>query len=148
MTKEQVKQAAMAIASQKAATARQAMENAQQAANAEGKSSVGDKYETTRAMMQIERDRAAQQLDLAQRLMHDLNQAMTEPQTGPVRRGSLLKVSGVWYWLVTGLGPVIIDNQTVMVISMASPLGALLNGKTMGDVIELNGRQLQIESIS
>ena len=34
--------------------AQQGIENAQQAANEETKSSAGDKYETTRAMMQIE----------------------------------------------------------------------------------------------
>ena len=44
------------------------MVNAQQAANEEGKSSAGDKYETGRAMMQIERDKAAQQLDEALKL--------------------------------------------------------------------------------
>ncbi|MFM7852135.1 MAG: 3-oxoacyl-ACP synthase, partial [Flammeovirgaceae bacterium] len=41
---------------------RLAMSSAQDAANAEEKSSAGDKYETGRAMAQIERDKAAMQL--------------------------------------------------------------------------------------
>ena len=46
----------------------EAMRNAQDAANEEDKSSAGDKYETGRAMMQIERDNAAVQLDEALKL--------------------------------------------------------------------------------
>ena len=41
------------------ATAKQAMDNAQQSANEEGKSSAGDKYETGRAMMQMKTPQAA-----------------------------------------------------------------------------------------
>ena len=44
------------------ATARQAMSEAQTAANEESKSSIGDKYETGRSMMQIEGEKAAHQL--------------------------------------------------------------------------------------
>ena len=44
------------------------MANAQESANAEEKSSAGDKYETGRAMMQIERDKAAQQLNESMKL--------------------------------------------------------------------------------
>ena len=54
------------------------MVNAQEAANEEGKSSVGDKYETGRAMMQIERDKAAQQLDEALKLKNIIDQISIE----------------------------------------------------------------------
>ncbi len=47
---------------QRITNSKQAMDDAQAAANEEGKSSAGDKYETGRAMAQIERDKAAQQL--------------------------------------------------------------------------------------
>ena len=147
MDKARLKKAALDIAQQKAATSRQAMENAQQAANAEGKSTVGDKYETTRAMMQIERDRAAQQLDLAQRLIHELNQTSTEHKPEPISRGNLVKCNGQWYWLLTGVGPVKVKEETVMVISLGSPLGGLLNGKKVGDKLILNGRELLVEEV-
>ena len=62
-------------------TANQAMINAQKAANEEDKSSVGDKYETGRAMMQIERDKAAQQLDEALKLKNIIDQLPMEKES-------------------------------------------------------------------
>ena len=52
---------------QRIGTARHAMENAQAAANEEDKSSVGDKYETSRAMGQIDSEMNARQLEEARR---------------------------------------------------------------------------------
>ena len=52
--------------------ARNALDEAQQAANEETKSSAGDKYNTERAMMQIERDKHAAQLVEAQKLQKAL----------------------------------------------------------------------------
>jgi hypothetical protein len=59
---------------QRISSATTAMQNAQEAANEEGKSSAGDKYETGRAMMQIERDQAAAQLDESLKLKRTLHQ--------------------------------------------------------------------------
>ena len=47
----------------------QAIDDAQQAANEETKSSAGDKYETGREMMQQEADRSQVQLNEANKLM-------------------------------------------------------------------------------
>jgi len=72
------------------ATANQSMISAQEAANEEGKSSVGDKYETGRAMMQIERDKAAQQLDEALKLKNIIDHISIEAASGKVIPGSLV----------------------------------------------------------
>ena len=50
------------------------MNDAQLSANEEGKSSAGDKYETGRAMMQIEREKAANQLEEALKLKRIIDQ--------------------------------------------------------------------------
>ena len=56
------------VIDQKLLLAKQTMEMAQESANEENKSSVGDKYETGRAMAQQERDKAAVQLTELQKL--------------------------------------------------------------------------------
>jgi hypothetical protein len=50
-------------------TAKQAIDDAQQSANEETKSSAGDKYETGREMMQQETDRNQAQLNEANKLL-------------------------------------------------------------------------------
>ena len=78
------------------------MNDAQRSANEEGKSSAGDKYETGRAMMQIERDKAANQLEEALKLKRILDQIQPEVQHERILIGSvvitLLFKSVYRYW--------------------------------------------------
>src|SRR5688572_531041 len=60
--KHSLKQAGLAIIEQRIAAARSLMDDAQQAANGEEKSSAGDKYETSRAMGHLQKDMYARQL--------------------------------------------------------------------------------------
>jgi len=60
--KNTLKQYALALIEQRIATAREAIDQAQQAANQEEKSSAGDKYETGRAMGHLQKDMYARQL--------------------------------------------------------------------------------------
>ena len=66
------------------------MRNAQEAANEESKSSAGDKYETGRAMMQIERDNAAAQLDEALKLKKTLSLISASENHHVISLGSIV----------------------------------------------------------
>src|SRR6218665_4189224 len=63
--KTAVKQGFLDLLQQRIHTARLAMDEAQASANNQEKSSAGDKYETSRAMGQIDRDMNAAQLGKA-----------------------------------------------------------------------------------
>ena len=60
--KKELHQYCVEIIQQRINAAVQAMQNAQEAANSEEKSSAGDKYETGRAMNHLEKDMHARQL--------------------------------------------------------------------------------------
>ena len=64
--KVQIKQHCLLVIEQRIKTAQTAMQNAQDSANNENKSTAGDKYETARAMGQLDRDMNAKQLKEAQ----------------------------------------------------------------------------------
>ena len=63
---------------QRLLTAKQAIEAAQQAANNQTKSSSGDKYETGRAMMQLEIKKDSAQLSESLKLKHALDQISSD----------------------------------------------------------------------
>lgn len=67
-----------------------AIEHAQLAANEETKSSAGDKYETGRAMMQLEIEKQSVQLAEAMKLKHVLSQINPEKTTETIQSGSLV----------------------------------------------------------
>lgn len=126
----------------RADTARAAMESAQAAANAEGKSSMGDKYETTRAMMQEERNRAAAQLDEALRMLAELDrlEAQTDVAHTKAQAGSLVQTNQGWFYITVAAGKIKLDGIDVFAISPQSPLAKLLIGKKAGDRYEHLGK--------
>lgn len=127
--------------------AHQLIEEAQIAANSESKSSVGDKYETGRAMMMLEREKAESQLQEALKLKKVLTQINPGKTAKQVMLGSLIITSMGSYYLSVSLGKVTVCDQDVFVLSPVSPIGNLLMGKREGDNVSFNSRQIQIREI-
>ena len=86
------------------ATAQQAKDDAQAAANEESKSSVGDKYETGRSMMQIEGEKAAHQLAEALKLKNILDRLLPGARSEKVIVGSLVITDANKVFIAIGIG--------------------------------------------
>jgi transcription elongation GreA/GreB family factor len=104
----------------------------------EEKSSAGDKYETGRAMAQIERDKAAQQLDEAQKLKSILNQINPEVRNNKVVQGSLVITKDNLFYLAISVGKVSIDGQYFLIVAPTSPIGQILLNSKNGDEFTFN----------
>lgn len=119
-------------------TARQAMEAAQEAANSESKSSAGDKYETGRAMAQLERDRHATLLAEARRVARDLSQINVDKGYETVQPGSLAITSRGRFFISIGAGKLTLNGVDYFAVSAASPIGTALSGRKATDTITFN----------
>ncbi len=137
----------LSITGQRIENARQAMSAAQEAANNESKSSAGDKYETGRAMAQIERDKAAQQLSEALALKNSLDIITLNPPSGKVLLGSLVKTDGPHFFIAISAGKVQLDDTDFFVVAPASPIGRTLIGLRVGDLFTFNNQRLTIQEI-
>lgn len=145
MQLQDLKAAALAASSQvldaRIAAARAAMVRAQESANQEEKSSAGDKYETARAMGQIDHAMNARQLEKAQQDRQLLNTiALASHNT--IQMGSLFWLGDRLFFMGAGLGALPVLGHTVVSISPASPIGRQLVGKTKGGTVELQGQIL------
>lgn len=123
-----------------------AMQTAQNAANEGSKSSMGDKYETTRAMMHLEKEKLLGQLQEAALLKKALAQ-VTSKSSDTAKLGSLIETKTGTYYLAISIGRVELDKAFYFVISPASPIGKLLLGKKAGDEVVFNGRTISIKSV-
>lgn len=132
---------------QRIVLAQKAMDDIQESANQETKSSAGDKYETSRAMMQQEKDKHADQLDQAQELRRQLELLDPSITQAQIQTGSLVQTNEGQYYLSVSLGKMVLDNQTVFVLSAAAPLGQALRHKRIGDKIVFQNRSIEIMSI-
>lgn len=129
------------------AGAQEAMDMAQESANSEDKSSAGDKYETGRAMSQIDRDRNARQLEellveLALLRSVEIDKIHTEAAAG-----SLIRCGSNHYFIASGLGSVLLDGNKIMILSPRSPFAAQLRGKSLGATVTFNGNTSQISDL-
>ena len=123
---------------------RKAIKIAQEAANEETKSSAGDKYETGRAMMQIEIDQQMRQMAEAEKLKTALGQAHPQEHHDKVAPGSLVKTSVGTFYLSISLGKLVLDNTEYLAVSPSSPVGQQMLKKTKGDMLWFNGKEIEI----
>jgi hypothetical protein len=133
--KTSVKLACIALVKQRCTNAELAMQQAQDSANNQEKSSAGDKYETSRAMGQSDRDMNARQLQEAQKDLAFLNAINTTVVNHTAAPGSVIELGGNLFFIAIGLGPVKAEDKTVMVISHKSPLFEQLKNKKAGDTL-------------
>lgn len=129
-------------------TAHAAMQAAQESANAEGKSSAGDKYETARAMGQLDRDMHARQYETARQERHLLERLADVPPAARVVPGSLVCTAAGWFLVSVSAGKVEVAGQTVIAVSAQSPVGALLLGKQIGEIFSFQKKETAILEIS
>lgn len=145
--KQQVHAACRALVEARMHEAAAAMERATEAVQGEEKSSAGDKYETGRAMGDIERVRYAGILEQARRDARFF--ARDAAKSGDtVGQGSLVICADRCFYICTGLGKLEADGRTVWAISAASPLGRELMGKAAGTVFQVGKETMSILALA
>jgi len=125
----------------------QEVKSIKEARNSDTKSSAGDKFETGRAMMQMEMDKYESGLIKTQRFLLDLEQMETASVQQKIGSGALIFTNFETYLLGIPFGKITVNQKDVYVLSTLSPLGMALIGKQEGDVIELNGRKIEVMKV-
>ncbi|MDM1295779.1 GreA/GreB family elongation factor [Sphingobacterium sp. N143] len=147
--KENVLKAAMDRTQDRIAMIESALDTARDSSNDDTKSSAGDKYETSREMIQQDINRYQLQLQEANK---DLQQLKNIASAGGekadlVKVGSLVKTNTGIYFIAVSIGLLKIDAANIFVISPVSPIGKLLLGKTVGDSFSFNGVDQRILAV-
>lgn len=114
----------------------------------ETKSSAGDKHETGRAMLQLEREKAGQQLAELQTQIEILQKINPELSQENVALGSIVKTSASNYFISVSVGEIKVNNESFYGISAATPIGKLLLSKHVGDSINFRTQKFTILEIS
>jgi hypothetical protein len=145
--KQRLKRWALDGIGQRIATGREAIDEVQQAANQEEKSSAGDKYETGRAMGHLQKDMLARQLAESMKelaALHSVHIDVLYPAAGP---GAFVRAEGIAFFIAAGLGRQQHEGQTILFLSPQAPLAKVLQNKKQGDIITFLGRNVRILEI-
>lgn len=131
----------------KISTLHQQLEELKESTSNETKSTAGDKYETGRAMLQIEQDNIRYQLQEALEQQSRFSSLDSKATKHEVVQGCLVKTNKGWLLLSVALGKTVIEGIPVIALSPQSPLGKQLMGRKPGDKITINGFNYIIEEI-
>jgi transcription elongation GreA/GreB family factor len=113
----------------------------------ESKSSAGDKHETGRAMLQIERENAGHQLREIENLQSLIRKIDIVVVSDYARLGSLIYTNYGVYFISISIGEVKLEDEKYYCIALHSPIGNLLSGKIVGERFSLNQKDFIIEHI-
>ncbi|MDC0104334.1 GreA/GreB family elongation factor, partial [Flavobacteriaceae bacterium] len=106
----------------------------------ESKSSAGDKHETGRAMVQLDREKLGNQIAELEQNQQKLNTLKNHKTTTSVSLGSVVLTDKENYYISIATNFCEIDAKKYYCISAQSPIGKLLIGKKVNDKIEFNKR--------
>lgn len=113
----------------------------------ETKSSAGDKFETSREMMQADIDKLQSQLMQLAADQNLLKVHRTLKTQDTAKDGSLVKTDKGYFLISAGLGRIKIKSHSYFVISQNAPIAKPLLHLKSGDSFSFNNVHYQIESI-
>lgn len=114
----------------------------------ESKSTAGDKHETGRAMLQLEREKLGQQLFEAEKIQQLLKQVPIENTGDSVVLGSLVETDKASYYIAISAGKYEAKGRIIFCISSSTPIAKLLFGKTVNDSFSFNGLESKIIAVN
>lgn len=126
---------------------RQTISNIEESLLEESKSSSGDKHETGRAMLQIDRENAGKQLREIEIISQILNKIDLKATSDYARLGSLVFTDKFIYFLSISIGNVTLGSVDYLCVALNSPVGLQLSGKKAGEDFILNGQSHKITAV-
>ncbi len=110
------------------------------------KSSMGDKYETGREMLQQEINNLQVQLNEVLKQQDFLKTIVIKP-SDKAEKGAIVKTDKGLFFISVSLGEITFENQKLICISPESPLAKAMNGKQKNEVLSINNINQKIENI-
>lgn len=110
------------------------------------KSSMGDKYETGREMLQQEINNLQVQLNEVLK-QQDFLKTILPKSSEKAEKGAIIKTERGLFFISVSLGEIIFENQKIICISPESPLAKAMNGKQESEVFSINNINQKIENI-
>jgi len=140
--KDKLYQACLLFTEKKYHTVISIIESNKKAMFSETKSSAGDKHEIGRAMLQLEMEKASQQLVVITEMKSILDKISIEKKSDNTCLGSLIVTTKASYFLAISAGKITIKNNDYYAVSTNSPIGKQLLGKSIGDSIPFNKAEI------
>ncbi|WP_299776468.1 3-oxoacyl-ACP synthase [uncultured Formosa sp.] len=119
----------------------------QEALTSETKSTAGDKHETGRAMLQLEREKFGVQLSEVNLVKQALSKINVLKQSDAVCLGSAIITDASNYFIAISAGEIEVDETKYFAIAPNTPIGQLLLSKRSGDSVKFRTQKFTILNV-
>ncbi len=113
----------------------------------ESKSTSGDKHHTGRAMLQIERENAGNQLREIEKVMRQVDKVNISTTSKTIRLGSIIETNQANFFMSISVGKLEVKHNFYLGVAPNSPIGLYLLGKTEGEQFNFNGKIYKIKKV-
>ncbi|QRM88646.1 3-oxoacyl-ACP synthase [Lacinutrix sp. WUR7] len=128
-------------------TVQKTINEIQESLTSETKSSAGDKHETGRAMLQLEREKAGNQLSEIVKVKEALSKISVEKTSPTIGLGSVVYTTKANYYIAISAGELTVDKENFYAISPNTPIGKLLFGKGVGDAVLFRDLTFEVKKV-
>lgn len=145
--KEELIAACNAYIEDRIRTAEQALETNRSSLENESKSSAGDKFETTRELIQQDVIRNEILLGEANEMKVTLSKINIAQNYASIQSGALVECDTGVFFFAIGIGKLPINGKDYFILSINSPIGQAFKDKKAGDTIHFNGNKHRIKNV-
>lgn len=124
-----------------------AIDDLQEALKLETKCSMGDKYETGRAMLHLEFEKLSGQLEEYAKLKKTTSLISAEKQQEKACFGSVVKTGQANYFISIPAGELTVAGEKFYAVGANAPIARLLAGKVAGEQVIFNGKSFAILAV-
>lgn len=124
-----------------------AIEDLKEALKLETKCSMGDKYETSRAMLHLEFEKLSLQYKEYQKLRRTLSMIDPSIMLEMAKFGAIVQTTGHNYFLSVPVGELSYEGENYYAIGTASPIARALLEKQPGDRVNFKGKEILITAV-
>tara|TARA_R110002049_G_scaffold207188_1_gene377670 strand:- start:52473 stop:52934 length:462 start_codon:yes stop_codon:yes gene_type:complete len=128
-------------------TVQKNIQELQESLLSETKSSAGDKHETGRAMLQLEREKLGNQLSEIHKIKVYFYKIDISKPSKIIGLGSVVYTSNANYFIAISAGEIVVDGVKFFAISSSTPIGILLMGKQVGDTIVFREQRFVVKEV-
>jgi hypothetical protein len=146
-TKHALYQACVASLNERIQVIEQSIQQIQASANEETKSSAGDKYETGRAMAQLEIEKMSLQLAELRKASQELTRISPNQKHTQVKHGSLIFTDRGNFYIAVNAGQFTIHNTDFYSISPNAPLALSAMGLAANASFIVQGKKFTLTDI-
>lgn len=124
-----------------------AIKDLETALKLETKCSMGDKYETGRAMLHLEFEKLSAQHEQYQKLRKTVRMIQPRKVQQKVGFGALVETDKANYFIAIPAGEIKVGKESFYAVGAGSPIAIALSGKEEGDTVHFNGQNISLKKV-